>query len=447
MFELWMLRRLLSFALLAFVAAPATAQAATATSADGNLRYTAAPGEVNNVTFARVSGNTFRVTDLGVTIVAGTGCTQESPNVVSCTTANGRPIIATLGDQNDRATSRTSRSVQLFGEDGNDRLAGGSGRDTIDGGSGDDNLTGGSRRDRLRGGSGNDQLFGNSGNDNVQGGDGNDLLDGGSGDDAELGGSGDDTLRQGNSPNGADSLAGDSGNDTVDYSARPAPVNVALEDQAFDGDRRTNERDNVRSTVDRVLGSAASDLLIGRDGPADTLVGGTGDDVIDPLRGDDHVDGGAGIDQIRLRDLSQDDVVCGDGVDSVAADERDTAAPDCEKTRRTAAMSLALSGRAAYPTVMVRLICPPTAFKACGGRVILRTLGKVTTRAGKRILTVGVRRFSVGSGSERVIGVRIRGATKPFLGRRGLAVRASLSAFDGAGPARRDAIRFRLLPD
>jgi hypothetical protein len=397
MFELWMRRTILSFALLAFAALPCAAQASTATTADGNLRYTAAPGEVNNVTFTRVSGNTFRATDVGAVIVAGTGCTQESPNVVSCTTGNGRPIIATLGDQNDRAASRTSRGVQFFGEDGNDRLAGASGRDTVDGGNGDDSLTGGSGRDRVRGGAGNDQLFGNSGNDNLQGGDGTDLLDGGSGNDTESGGNGDDTLRQGSAPNGADNLSGDSGNDTVDYSARSAPVNVAVDDQPFDGDRRND-------------------------------------------------DGGPGIDQIRLRDLSQDDVVCGDGVDSVAADERDTVAPDCEKARRTAAMSLALAARAAYPTVMIRLVCPPSAFKECGGRVIVRTLGKVRTRTGARTLTLGVKRFSLPSGSERTVGVRIRAGAKPYLGRGGIVTRTTLSAFDGAGPARKDAIRYRLLP-
>src|SRR4051794_14378707 len=446
MFEPRMRRSLVLTALLVF-AAPSAADAATATTADGNLRYAALAGEVNNVSFARVSGDTFRVTELGAPIVAGTGCTQDSPNVVTCTTQPGRPIIANLGDQNDRGVSRTSRGVQFFGEDGNDRLAGASGRDTLDGGNGDDTVTGGSGDDRLLGGGGNDQLFGNSGNDKLQGDDGNDLLQGGSRNDSESGGNGDDTLREDNAPNGADSLQGDSGNDTVDYSLRSAPVTVAIDDQPFDGDRRSNERDNVRSGIDRVLGGAGSDVLIGRDGPADTLVGGTGDDLIEPLRGEDHVDGGPGIDQIRLRDLSHDDVICGDGVDSVAADDRDTAAPDCEKTRRTAAMSIALDGHAVYPTVMMRLVCPPTAFKACGGRVIIRTLGKVQTHTGKRALTIGVRRFTVDSGSERVIGIRIRAAAKPFLGRRGLSVRAGLSAFDGAGPARKDAIRFRLQPD
>ena len=36
--------------------APAVAHAATATTADGSLRYTAAAGEVNDVSFGRVSG-------------------------------------------------------------------------------------------------------------------------------------------------------------------------------------------------------------------------------------------------------------------------------------------------------------------------------------------------------------------------------------------------------
>src|SRR3954463_15201020 len=161
-----MRRSLVTAATLVALAVPSAAHAATATTAEGNLRYAAAAGEVNNVSFARVSGNTFRITQLGATIAARTGCNQESPNVVTCTTGAGRPIIANLGDQNDRATSRTSRTVQLFGEDGNDRLGGASGRDTLDGGPGDDNLTGSSGADRVRGGAGNDQLFGNSGNDN-----------------------------------------------------------------------------------------------------------------------------------------------------------------------------------------------------------------------------------------------------------------------------------------
>jgi hypothetical protein len=109
-------------------------------------------------------------------------------------------------------------------------------------------------------------------------------------------------------------------------------------------------------------------------------------------------------------------------------------------------MSLAQAGtRAAFPAVMLRLACPPTAFKYCAGRVIIRTLGKVG--APRRTLTVAARRFSLPSGSQAVISVRIRSGARRYIGRHGLAVRAGLSAFDGAGPARRDAIRFRLRAD
>ncbi|HEY3190555.1 MAG TPA: calcium-binding protein [Solirubrobacteraceae bacterium] len=428
----------------ALLAAAPAANAATATTADGNLRYTAAAGESNNVSFSRVSGDTFKVVELGATIQAGQGCTQDSPNQVTCTTGPGKPIIADLGDQIDRAVSRTSRTVQFFGGPGNDRLAGASGRDTLDGGDGDDTLTGSGGRDILRGGPGNDQLYGGSGNDSLTGGDGTDLLDGGGGNDFESGGNGNDTLREGSAPNGADTLVGDSGTDTVDYSGRSAPVRVDLNDVRDDGDIRTNERDDVRMTIDVVLGGAASDQLLGRDTSDDTLIGGTGDDQIDGRRGADRIDGGPGIDQISARDLSADTISCGDGTDSVAADERDLVAPDCEKVRRTASMTLTLAARAKFPTVLLKVSCPRSAFKFCAGKVILKTINRVRTRTGPRILTVGVRRFSTPSGSERLIGVRLRSAARDLVFHGGLVVRAQISGFDGAGPARRDRIKFRV---
>lgn len=395
--------------LCALLAAPAASRAATATTADGPLRYTAAPGEPNNVSFARVSGDTFRVTDVGAVIQAGTGCTQESPNIVSCTTRAGRAIIARLGDQDDTARSRTSRSVQLFGQAGRDALIGASGRDTLSGGDGDDTLNGGSARDTLRGGSGNDGFL------------------------------------EGSAPNGADQVFGDSGFDTADYGARAGNVQIDLNALRDDGDVRANERDDVRT--DRVVTGAGKDVLLGDDLRADSLAAGAGDDFIDGRRGEDSLDGGAGLDQIASRDLSADTIACGEGPDSVAADRLDVAAADCEKVRRDASMSVALAERAAYPTVLLKVVCPRTAFKACGGRVIIRTLKRVRTRSGPRILTVGVRRFAVAPGTERLVGVRIRAAARPFLGRAGIVVRTSISAFDGAGPARKDAIRFRILPN
>ena len=78
--------------------------------------------------------------------------------------------------------------------------------------------------------------------------------------------------------------------------------------------------------------------------------------------------------------------------------------------------------------------------------MIIRTLKRVRTRSGALILTVGVRRFSVAPGTERLVGVRVRAGARPYFRRNGLVVRTAISAFDGAGPARKDAIRFRILP-
>jgi hypothetical protein len=418
------------------------AHASTATTSDGNLRYTAFAGEANNVTFSRVTGNTFRVTELAAVIQAGGGCTQESPNVVTCTTGNGRPVIARLGDLDDIGRSTTSRSTQIFGEGGNDTLTGASGRDTLSGGDGNDTLNGGSGGDTLNGDGGNDTLNGGGSGDRLRGGDGNDLLRGGSAGDAMSGGRGDDTFAEDAVTNGADAVFGDAGFDTADYSARTANLHIDL--NAVRDDGQAGERDDVR--VDRVIAGSGKDVLLGDDHGADDLNGGPGDDIIDGRRGNDRVDAGPGLDQIGARDLSPDLITCGEGPDSVAADRLDTTAADCEKVRRDASVTIALAERAAFPTVVLRVTCPRSAFKGCGGRVIIRTLKKVRTQRGPRVLTVGVRRFGTPAGTERLIGVRIRAAAKPFLGRAGLVVRAAVSGFDGAGPARRDAIRFRLLP-
>src|SRR5437899_7800756 len=246
-----MLRRWLTVtAAAALLGAAPAAHASIATTADGNLRYTAAPGEVNSVTFSHVSGQVYRAVDTGAIIQAGQGCTQDTPNQVSCTMAAGKVIIASLGDLNDQAVVKTNRAVQFFGEAGDDRLAGGSQRDVIDGGDGNDILTGGAGPDTMRGGPGDDQMFGNGGNDNLEGDDGNDVLDGGLGNDNEGGGPGNDSLREDNAPNGADSLNGGGGADTADYSMRSAPVHIDVNDVADDGDMRTNERDNVRGNVE-----------------------------------------------------------------------------------------------------------------------------------------------------------------------------------------------------
>jgi Thrombospondin type 3 repeat len=92
-----------------------------------------------------------------------------------------------------------------------------------------------------------------------------------------------------------------------------------------------------------VLGGSGADMLSA--GPAgDELSGGEGNDTADGggggdvLAGDEGVDtlaGGGGADRIVARDGEADDVACGEGDDTVDADTFDRVAGDCESVART----------------------------------------------------------------------------------------------------------------
>ena len=128
-------------------------------------------------------------------------------------------------------------------------------RATLDG----DILLGGPRNDTLAGGAGNDSLDGGGGHDLLSGDEGNDSVNAGPGNDRVTGGSGNDTINGGNGR-------------------------------------------------DRIFGGA------GRD----TISGNGGDDTID------------------TRDGSADLVNCGSGEDVAIVDDRDVVRPGCEVVRRTA---------------------------------------------------------------------------------------------------------------
>jgi Ca2+-binding RTX toxin-like protein len=139
------------------------------------------------------------------------------------------------------------------------------------------------------------------------GGLGSDALSGGSADDELHGGQGDDVFETAAKPDGADLYDGASGMDTMSYDQREGALSVKLNDAADDGE--ANERDNVQSTVeglvggagpDTFTGSAADNTLIGGPGN-DTLNGGDGDDTFIEAaapQGNDVMNGGAGSDLI-----------------------------------------------------------------------------------------------------------------------------------------------------
>jgi Ca2+-binding RTX toxin-like protein len=294
-----------------------TAHAATVESGGGQVLFSAAPGEVNDLTLT-VAASTLTFHDSGAPVTAGSGCTAVDAHTVTCPSSS--EIGVSLNDGADAFTNVGDPGISTL-------VDGGPGADTLTGGAGDQSLFGGDGSDTLRGGPGNDSLeaggpgfFGDSaGAHNVlQGGPGNDTLncDCSGGTNALDGGSGNDRLSNGFSePNtSADAYAGGAGIDTVVY-LRPftsdmdhpdaRPRFISLDGVANDGLK--GEKDNVAPDVegvvgtwgpDRIIGNAAGNMLKGEQGP-DVISGMGGDDIVRGGRGDDTLGGGNGDDLLR----------------------------------------------------------------------------------------------------------------------------------------------------
>ncbi len=158
---------------------------------------------------------------------------------------------------------------------------------------GPDTLKGTNGADNLLGKGANDVLFSLAGRDNLLGEEGKDWALGGNergplgGDKNLLGGPGNDGVLGGED---SDNLTGNSGDDFVDGGLGP----------------------------DKIVGGEGSDYLLDgerRGGVTDTLIGGDGNDVLDPFN----------------KPTKRDVVTCGRGFDRVLADRADVVAPDCEK--------------------------------------------------------------------------------------------------------------------
>lgn len=173
-----------------------------------------------------------------------------------------------------------------------DAPAGTDGDDIIPGTAGDDVIAGLAGDDEVSGGAGNDHVDGGDGDDLLKGGDGDDVLKGGAGDDTLLGGIGDDILVGGA---GDDVLDGGAGVDMADYSEDTAGVVVDLAGGKAEGDDIGADE---LIGIETVLGGSGDDILTGDD-KANRLVGGLGDDRLDGGAGHDVLDGGEGHDVIN----------------------------------------------------------------------------------------------------------------------------------------------------
>lgn len=193
-------------------------------------------------------------------------------------------------------------------------------------GNGDDTLIGALDK--------SNRFFGKSGDDLLQGGDAQDTLVGDSGNDVLLGKLGDDLIRPGS---GVDTIDGGGGNDTVSYSLMTLPLDaryISLRDQfaSYASDRGTDYYDDLKN-IENVVGTRGSDTIIGDSGDnlldgdefhdvvrglggSDTLLGGEGRDRLWGQRGRDEISGGAEDDTL-VGGRGADTLDGGDGNDSL----------------------------------------------------------------------------------------------------------------------------------
>jgi Ca2+-binding RTX toxin-like protein len=228
------------------------------------------------------------------------------------------------------------KSGIVFGNDGNDTVQGHGNGEVVAGGRGNDVVYGGvandipsqflqgfnaapvqDGNDILTGGSGDDTMYGGAGNDALYAGD---VATHGNGADIMFGDAGNDTLYTGKDDGHADTLDGGDGNDlaVIDRSGYTGKLNfngelgyIVLPDgttlqrveafelrSGFGADTLTGG-----SGDDSIHGGAGNDLITGLGG-ANTLAGAGGDDTVsirtDFSDGADSVDGGSGLDVLRI---------------------------------------------------------------------------------------------------------------------------------------------------
>jgi Ca2+-binding RTX toxin-like protein len=181
------MKKLLSFALAAFVAAVLTA--APASAGPGVVVILAGGEEADTISidFSTEVAHSFAIDSASPLEVGGGVCTHPEGvmNELLCdsTRVSGFEVNTGGGDDTVTVGRAVGVSVTLRGGPGADQLVGGSSvfGDKLIGGPGDDILMGRAGPDLLYGGSGNDHLYGGSGNDVLRGEGGEDLLLGGSG--------------------------------------------------------------------------------------------------------------------------------------------------------------------------------------------------------------------------------------------------------------------------
>ena len=157
-------------------------------------------------------------------------------------------------------------------------------------------------------------LYGGKGVDGLLGGDGADTLLGEAGNDAHAGGAGDDAIAPG--PDG-DVVDGGPGRDVADFADSSYGVSVDL---SIDGRQDTGgSGSDLLVDIENVSGTDDADELRGDGGP-NRLLGHDGGDLLEGRGGSDVLEGSAGADSLDIRDGEPDSADCGAGIDTVSTD-------------------------------------------------------------------------------------------------------------------------------
>jgi Ca2+-binding RTX toxin-like protein len=252
-------------------------------------------------------------------------------------------VVGTSGDDKINMNCKWfKRAKVIFGLGGGDQIVATDGDQIVFGGEGEDVILGGMNNDDLRGGPQNDRILGGVGDDNLYGRKGDDVLLGGAGADKHWGDDGADFMRAGQ---GTDEFSGGDGTDTVSFADAvppgfndrylpdgpvpsglpdidseqrgvlvnfdanvggdilpvadngPARLGGALDYLCILEDGLSSRSCESPGLIERIEGSAFSDVIVGST-RNEEILGGAGGDAITSGDGDDELFGGAGGDSL-----------------------------------------------------------------------------------------------------------------------------------------------------
>ena len=222
--------------------------------------------------------------------------------------------------------------------------------------------------DVIVGSTGDDLIYGLGGDDTICALGGNDTIYDGPGADIVRGANGNDTFLQPSAVDNGDVLDGGGGLDHVSYASRTNGVNVAIDNNANDGE--PGEGDLVSADVENVTGGTGDDTLVGNGGTNrffgrlgdDLLNGAGGNDTLRGLQGNDRVIGGGGNDTVDggedddiVRGGLGDDTVLGGAGDDIIDEDAENNGKDIIRgnggwdevlyTDRSASVTIRLNGQ------------------------------------------------------------------------------------------------------